>query len=574
MTISKLKLLLLAVSLFSMPSLVKAQGVDSAMLAKPSTDSWPTYSGDYSSRRYSSLTQINQSNVKNLSLAWVGHVTGGAGVGFGAAAGGTPTIIGGEVAEPVPVVPIGGAAGALRLSGAILEVNGILYITAPDNAWAMDARDGTVIWHYFWKTKGGTHIGNRGMGMYGDWLFFETPDDYLVSLNAKTGKERWHKVISDFDEQYFSTMAPVVIGNHLIVGTGDDLDAPGFLQSFDPETGEVQWKWYTEPEKMGDPGSETWPNLDSMRHGGGGVWVPGSYDPDLHLYYFGTANPTPAFSGVAREGDDLYTSCLVALNVDTGKLAWYFQPSPHDTHDWDSGQTPVIVDGEFNGKPRKLLLDASRNGYFFVLDRVTGEHLLTAPITTTVNWTKGFDKRGQPTRNPEKDATPGGSLVSPTLDGALNWPPPSFDPETGLFYVPTNEAYSEFYLSEPDLRAIQGLSGSQEHQVGAIGNYLTAIDYKTGKIAWRHLNPTAGTPVTSGGGGIASGGTGLLTTAGKLLFGSDVNGNFVAYDPANGKPLWHVHLGQVSNAAETYTLDGKQYILVSSGDAIYAFDLN
>ncbi len=233
-------------------------------------------------------------------------MTGGAGGGFGLTAGGAPTIVGGEVAEPVPVVPIGGAAGALRLSGAILEVNGILYITAPDNAWAMDARDGTVLWHYFWKTKGGTHIGNRGMGMYGDWLFFETPDDYLVSLDAKTGKERWHKVISDFDEQYFSTMAPVVIGNHLIVGTGDDLDAPGFLQSFDPETGEVQWKWYTEPEKMGDPGSETWPNLDSMRHGWRRRLGSGKLRPrPAPLLFLGRLNPTPAFSGVMREGDDL-----------------------------------------------------------------------------------------------------------------------------------------------------------------------------------------------------------------------------------------------------------------------------
>lgn len=254
MIISRIRKLFLVVSLFFVPSIVMAQGVDPAMLAKPATDSWPTYSGDYSGLRFSPLTQINQSNVKDLALAWVGHVTAGAGGGFGPAAGGAPTIIGGEVAEPVAVVPIGGAAGALRLSGAILQVNGILYITAPDNAWAMDARDGTVLWHYFWKTKGGTHIGNRGMGMYGDWLFFETPDDYLVSLDAKTGKERWHKVISDFDEQYFSTMAPMVIGNHLIVGTGDDLDAPGFLQSFDPETGDLQWKWYTEPEKMGDPG--------------------------------------------------------------------------------------------------------------------------------------------------------------------------------------------------------------------------------------------------------------------------------------------------------------------------------
>ena len=245
--------------------------------------------------------------------------------------------------------------GAGRISGAVLQVNGILYVSVPDNAWAVDARDGRVLWHYFWKTKGGTHIGNRGMGMYRDWLYFETPDDYLVSLDAKTGKERWHKVISDFNEQYFSTIAPIVIGNHLIVGTADDLDAPGFLQSFDPETGDLQWKWYSEPEKMGDPGSQTWPNLDAMRHGGAGTWVPGSYDPDLHLYYFGTANPTPAFSGVTREGDDRYTSCIVALNVDTGKLAWAFQPSPHDTHDWDAAQTPIIVDGEFHWKATQVV---------------------------------------------------------------------------------------------------------------------------------------------------------------------------------------------------------------------------
>ena len=178
------------------------------MLAKPPTDSWPTYSGDYSSKRFSSLTQINQSNVKNLALAWVGHVAAGPGGGLGAAAGGVPTIIGGEASEPVAVVPIGGPAGALRLSGAILEVNGILYVTSPDNAWAMDARDGTVLWHYFWKTRGGTHIGNRGMGMYGDWLFFETPDDYLVSLDEKTGKERWHKSTFRFRRTIFLYHGP------------------------------------------------------------------------------------------------------------------------------------------------------------------------------------------------------------------------------------------------------------------------------------------------------------------------------------------------------------------------------
>ncbi len=552
---------LLALSMVSVTAAVFAQGLDPVLLTKPATDAWPTYSGDYSGRRFSSLTQINQTNIKDLGLAWVSHLPAGAGPTgpFSRTGPGTPpTIIGGEIDEPVPV------RGAGRISGGVLQVNGILYVSVPDNAWAVDARDGTILWHYFWKTKGGTHIGNRGMGMYGDWLYFETPDDYLVSLDAKTGKERWHKVISDFNEQYFSTIAPIVIGNHLLVGTADDLDAPGFLQSFDPETGDLQWKWYSEPEKMGDPGSETWPNLDSMRHGGAGTWVPGSYDAKLHLYYFGTANPTPAFSGSTREGDDLYTSCIVALNVDTGKLAWAYQPSPHDTHDWDAAQTPIIVDGEFKGKPRKLLLDASRNGYFFVLDRVTGEHLLTVPYSDTLNWATGLDKTGRPIRNPEKDATPGGSLVSPDSDGIVNWEPPTYDPQTGLFYVATSEVYSEYYRTEPNVRAMQGLNGVQEHRLASVGNYITAIDYKSGKIAWRHLQPSVGEGSNHG----------LTTTAGKLLFSGDSNNNLVAYDPATGKPLWHTHIGHVSNAVETYMLDGKQYILAASGDVLYAFALN
>jgi alcohol dehydrogenase (cytochrome c) len=522
--------LLLLIAMISSAAALAAQGqgLDPELLTKPATDSWPTYSGDYSGRRFSSLTQINQTNVKNLGLAWVSNLTPGVtapGPFSRPGPGNPPAIIGGEIDEAVPV------RGAGRISGAVLQVNGILYVTVPDNAWAVDARNGMVLWHYYWKTKGGTHIGNRGMGMYRDWLYFETPDDYLVSLDAKTGKERWHKVISDFNEQYFSTMAPIVI----------------------------------EPEKMGDPGSETWPTLDAMRHGGAGTWVPGSYDPELHLYYFGTANPTPAFSGVTREGDDLYTSCIVALNVDTGKLAWYYQPSPHDTHDWDAAQTPIIVDGEFKGKPRKLLLDASRNGYFFVLDRVTGEHLLTVPYANSLNWATGIDRLGRPVRDPEKDASPGGALVSPDSDGIVNWQPPTYDPQTGLFYVVTDEDYSVFYRTEPNLKAMQGLNGIQEQRVASAGKYITAIDYKTGKIAWKHLQVSAG----EGGGN-----TGLTTTAGKLLFGGDANGNLVAYDVANGKPLWHTRLGQVSNAVETYMLDGRQYILAASGDSLYAFALN
>ena len=559
----KTRTLLLLSCMMTFAAALSAQGLDASLLTKPATDAWPTYGGDYTGRRFSTLTQINQSNIKNLALAWVSHLPAGQGQGRGSyqpSPGSVPTIVGGEIDQPIPV------RGAGHISGNVLQVNGILYVSIPDNAWAVDARSGTVLWHYFWKTKGGTHIGNRGMGMYKDWLYFETPDDYLVSLDAKTGKERWHKVISDFSQQYFSTMAPIVIGNHLLVGTGDDLDAPGNLQSFDPETGEVQWTWYSEPEKMGDPGSETWPNLDSMRHGGAGTWVPGSYDPELHLYYIGTANPTPAFSGATRAGDNLYTSTIVALNVDTGKLAWYFQPSPHDTHDWDAAQTPVIVDGQFNGKPRKLLLDASRNGYFFVLDRVTGENLLTAPFSDTVNWALGIDKRGRPIPNPEKDASPGGALVSPPSDGIVNWQPPTYDPQTGLFYVATDEGYSIFYRTEPNVRALQGLNGVQEQDAGSMGQFITAIDYKTGKVVWQRPQPSAGDPDNV---------TGLTTTAGKLLFGGDANGNLVAYDPVSGKPLWHTRLSGVSNAVETYMLDGRQYVLVASGDNnLYAFALN
>jgi alcohol dehydrogenase (cytochrome c) len=551
-----------------------AQGLDPASILKGATNSWPTYSGDYSGQRYSSLTQINRENVKNLSLAWESTLAGGPG-GAGAAAGPfggggdtVPTFIGGEAPPDTSGAPASaGAFGGVRLGGAILQVNGVLYVSAPDNAWAVDARDGHTIWHYFWRTKGGTHIGNRGMAMYHDSLYFETPDDYLICLDSKTGKELWHKEIADFTEQYFSTMAPVIIGNHLLVGTGDDLDAPGFLQSFDPETGDLQWKHYTVPMKAGDPGLDTWPSLDAASHGGAQVWTVGSYDPATNLYIFGTGNPTPAYTPQSRVGDNLYTCSLVAVNMDTGNMAWYFQTSPHDTHDWDSTQTPVLSDGEFNGKPRKLVLQATLNGYFFVLDRVTGEHLLTSKFGEAVNWSNKFNAKGSPMPDPEKDATVPGSLVSPTNGGATNWPPPAYSPDTGLFYVPEHEGYAMYYLTETDPRGSMGLGGKEEDAVGSTGNSIEAIDYKTGKIAWKHVFP--------GGGNGIGGGTGLLVTAGKVLFGADAAGNFVAYDAANGKALWHSHIGSVGNAPETYMLDGHQYVIVTgNGDRVYAFVMN
>jgi alcohol dehydrogenase (cytochrome c) len=521
-------------------------------ILKPSPDSWPTYSGDYTGRRYSALAEINQGNVKNLTFAWATRVTANA-----ADRGSHPRIIGGkgtdEMATRTPA----------NIRGAMLQVNGVLYFSAPDNAWAMDARDGRILWHYFWKTQGGTHIGNRGLGMWGNYLYMETPDNYLVSLDARTGKERWNVPIASLEEQYFSTPAPVVIGNHVLVGTGNDLDAPGFLQSFDPETGALQWKFYTVPMKAGDPGLETWKDLDAASHGGGNAWVNGSYDPETHLYIFGTGNPTPSYFAAPRgNGDALFTCSMVAVHVDTGKMAWYYQTSPNDTHDWDSAQTPVLADIGFGGRTRKVAMTASRNGYFFVVDRTTGEHLVTSRFSDTVNWAEDkLNSKGQPVRIPAKDHDIAGSLVSSANGGAANWPPPSYSPDYGLFYVPVSESWAMYYRAEMDPRGAMGLGGKDELGLGGEA-FLKAIDPKTGRIAWKITYPTEGT-----------GGSGILTTAGRLLFSGDPSGNLVARDPANGKPLWHTRLGSPTNAPVTYMLDGQQHLVVAAGDTLYAFKL-
>jgi alcohol dehydrogenase (cytochrome c) len=537
-----------------------ADGLDPSRLLKPLAEQWSSYSGDYTGKRYSTLTQINQSNVTQLTLAWASRLTAGPG-GAGPGASGPPVSTGGEGTGDVVV------GGATTVKGAVLAVDGVLYVTAPDNVWALDAHDGHTLWRYFWKTKGGTHIGNRGAAMWNNYLFFVTPDDYFVSIDARTGKERWHKEAASFAQQYFLTSAPMAIGNHIIVGTGNDLDSPGYLQSFDPETGELQWRFYTVPMNPGDPGLETWKSLDAARHGGGHPWLPGVYDPETHLYIFGTGNPTPAYTdGPRGPGDNLFTCAIVAVNVDTGKMAWYYQTSPHDTHDWDSAQTPVLVDGNFRGSgPRKLVLTASRNGYYFTLDRTTGERLVTSKFSETVNWAKGVNERGQPVRDPAKDHHIAGALVSSANGGATNWPPPSFSPDTGLLYVPTAETYAMYYLSETDPRGAMGLGGKDEIGVGSMGTYITAIDYNTGKTVWRHKFQS--------GSGNNRGASGLLTTAGKLLFGGDISGNFVAFDPANGKILWHSAIGQVTNAPQTYMVDGRQYILVAAGDTLFSFAL-
>jgi alcohol dehydrogenase (cytochrome c) len=550
--------------ILALPALARAGGPQPSM--DPLADSWPTYSGDFSGQRYSRLSQVGRDNVRDLTLAWATRLTGGTDSGAGGvfAPPSPPQIVGGEAEEAVVTGGLFSSASPISIRGAILEVNGILYASAPDNAWAIDARTGAVLWHYYWKTKGGTHTSNKGMGIYGDWLYLETADDYLVSLDARTGKERWHQEIASFAEQYFSEAAPIVIDNHVLVGAGDDADVPGSLRSLDPVTGKQQWIFHTTPMNPADPGLDTWPNLDAARHGGGNVWTAGAFDPQTRLYIFGTGNPSPSYESSARKGDNLFTCALVAVNVDTGKLAWYYQTSPHDTHDWDSSETPILVDGDFHGKPRKLVLQATRNGHFFVLDRVTGEHLLTTRFTPWAKWVQRINEHGQPVRDPGRDVTVGGTVLS--IDGWTNWPPPGFSPQTGFFYLRAFENYGLLYYTETDPHGAMGLGGVTRGGQVSLGSSILAIDYQTGKTVWEHH-------FESGQGFLSTLGTGLLTTAGGVLFAADQGKNFVAFDAENGKPLWHSRLQNVSNAPETFMLDDHQYVLVAADDMLYAFTL-
>jgi len=510
---------LLAVSLFAPDTY--AQGLDPAALLTPAPGTWPTYNGDYSGARYSTLDQINAGNVGSLGVAWAFR---------------TP----GHLLKSTP-----------------LEVNGILYFSSPENVWAVDARYGHEIWHYH-RTSPGDHIGNRGVGMYKNSIYFETPDAHLVCLDAKDGKLRWDVELADEKLGYFATMAPLVIRDHIIVGvSGDVTDVPGFLESVDPETGKIQWKWNTTPGP-GEPGSETWPkDSDASLHGGGMTWMTGTYDAALNLLYWGIGNPNPVLAGEQRPGDNLYTCSIVALNPDTGKLVWYFQPSPHDVHDWDAVQTPILFDADFKGKKRKLLAQASRNGFYFLLDRTSGENLATAPFIDQT-WASGVDKRGRPVAKPEATPSPDGALVEPASDGATNWMAPSFDPQTKLFYVNARRIFSVYYHTATGKP--EGWGG-RDRNLWA-NSTIRGLDYQTGKVVWNHE--------TGEGEGIA----GILTTAGHLLFTGDNGDNLLALDPATGNTLWHLNLGgELVASPMTYQLEGKQYVLMPVQDVLYAFAL-
>jgi alcohol dehydrogenase (cytochrome c) len=514
--------LTLGAAALSLATLAAQDGLTLAKILKPGTDSWPTFNGDYSGRRYSTLTHINATNVKGLSLDWLYTITPG---------------------------------GAIKSTP--LQIDGVLYFSTPDHAYAVSARTGREIWHYVWPSKGGNHLGNRGLGALGETLYMETPDCHLVALEMKTGAKKWEKEICDMNRFYYASVAPIIIKDMVIVGvSGDDMDNPGYLQANDPDTGEMKWRFYTVPQKMGDPGSETWPNEEVMKNGGGMTWTPVTYDPELNLIFVTTGNPQPVIAHKNRAGDNLFTGSIVALNADTGKMVWYFQSSPHDTHDWDSTQAAVVFDGTFNGQPRKLIAQAARNGHFFLLDRATGKALISTEYVKT-NWSLGYDERGQPIPNPAKMPQIDGALVSPNQGGGTNWQSPTFNPQTGLFYVNASQAYSVYYIYDPSDDPA-GWGGTDRG--GYSRSMLQAIDYKTGKIRWSH-------PWKSGGP------TGLLSTAGNLVF-SGGSGGLEALNATTGDALWHSRIGTVTNAPITYELDGLQRVVVASGSNVFSFVMN
>jgi len=489
-------------------------GLDPATLLNPPADSWPTYHGDYTGQRHSRLTRITPANVDQLALAWTFQTGQAAGI------------------KSTPIL-----------------VDGVMFVTAPDNVWAIDARNGRQLWRYTYPTNQGFHIGHRGAAVYRDTVFLTTPDAHLVALNAKDGRVKWDVVIADARKGFWSTNAPLLIRNHLIVGVSGDFDnLPGTLKSFDPETGQMQWLFYSTPPP-GTPGSI------SGGATGGQMWMTGTYDPQLNLMYVGTGNPTPVLNGPVRPGDNPWTCSILAINPDTGTLAWGFQASPHDTHDWDAAEVPVLVDGTMAGVQRKMLMQASRNGYFFVLDRTNGKSLLTAPFAA-VNWAKTIDKDGRPIPDPAQEPARDGRLVAPNEGGGTNYRSPSFDAKTGLFIVSAQDGYG-IYFFKPE-HGDYGWAGA-DYGVGGKG-FIRAIDYQSGKIRWDH--PIGG-----------EGSAGILTTDSGLTFTGDAATSAMALRTSDGTTLWHSAIGRVGNSPITYELDGRQFVVLGGGGVLYAFAL-
>jgi len=515
------------------PVIAVAQVGAEELLARPVGENWTSYNGDYTGRRYSSLRDINSGNVAHLQAAWVFHPGNS------------------ERLEVTPVV-----------------IHGIMYVTSANDAFALDARTGRALWHYDRPVSSGllddaaAHH-SRGVGVWRNSVYMETDDAHLLCLDARSGNLLWDVAYADKAKHYGATSAPLVVKDEVIVGTsGGDSGVRGFLAAYDALTGTLKWRFWTIPGP-GEFGSASWPG-DSYLHGGGTTWMPGTYDPELETLYWTTSNAAPDFVGDSRPGDDLYTACVLALNPDTGELKWHFQFTPHDLYDYDATQTPVLVDVEDRGVTRRLLVQANRNGFLYVLDRRNGKFLKATPFVKKLNWAEGVDASGRPILS-GRIPTAEGAYICPGINGATNWFSPSYNPGTGLFYVMALESCNLFFASPKPFTPGETYygTGTKLPPDEYAQKTLLAYSVSEGKPVWRY--PQVGHGDSWGG---------TLTTAGGLVFFGDDAGSLEAVEARTGRALWHFNTGQTMHASPmSYMVEGVQYVVVSAGSDVFSFSL-
>ena len=498
-------------------------------LLKADPDNWLTYSGSYNSQRHSALKQIHTGNVTALAPKWIYHFPGA------------------DELESVPLV-----------------VDGVMYVSDANRVIALDGRAGRVIWEYHRRPelKRGA---NRGVGVLGKKVYFGTQDAHLIALDARTGSLVWDAKMAEVSEGYWSPAAPLAIKDKIIAGiAAGDYGLNGWLDAYDAESGRRLWRWNTIP-KPGEKGSESWPG-DTWKTAGGDTWLTGSYDPKLNLIYWGIGNPAPDFDGDVRKGDNLYTECMVALDADTGKLKWHFQFTPHDVHDWDAVEIPVLVDAPFHGQPRSLLVQANRNGFYYVLDRASGAFLHGTAFISRLNWASGLTDEGRPIRVPGVEPTLQGNKVCPATSGATNWMSPSYNPDTGLFYLAVQEGCGINTKAADKFRPGGNpymATGYTESPGEPREMHVRALELITGKQRWDY--PQIGS---------SRYGAGLLSTAGGLVLAGDDQGTFTALDASTGKALCHFNTGErISASPMTYSFKGRQYIAIAAGSNVIAFGL-
>lgn len=511
-------------------------GIPFADVAYPKPGTWPTYDGNQSGNRFSPLKQIDIGNVEHLAPKWM--------------------------------FPIPGAPRALQVTPVV--VDGVMYVTSVNEAYALDARGGREIWHYSRPRSqglaGDAASGiNRGVAVLGDRVFMVSDNAHLFALHRFTGQLLWDIEMADSHQNYGSTSAPLVVNDLVVAGvSGGDEGVRGFLDAYKASTGKRVWRFWTIPAP-GGPGSDSWTGR-ALEHGCGATWLTGTYDPETKLLFWPTGNPCPDYNGDERKGDNLYTASVLALDPALGKLKWYYQFTPHDLHDWDATETPVLVDAQFHGQPRKLMLQGNRNGFFYVLDRVTGKVLVAEPFVKKITWSSGIGADGRPKLLPGNEPTVEGQLGCPSVAGAANWPSTAFSPATGLYYMFAEESCEVYSKNDQWWEAGKSFygGGTRRPAVNNVsGKFLKAIDIQTGKTAWE---------IADVGGGILA--SGLMATAGGLIFYGDGNGAFIAADAKNGKLLWHFNTGQSWKAGPmTYTVDGNQYIGIAAGSTILTFSL-